>query len=93
MGRYGEEPDGLARRAREIREELYGQDGLPDLARELGIPARTWQNFEAGVAMTAIVVLRLIEVTGVHPRWLLTGRGSKYLGAGRDSRPAGSPYS
>ena len=31
---------GLAGRVREIRQNLYGEDGLENLARELGVPAR-----------------------------------------------------
>lgn len=39
----------LSTRIRTIRKETHGEDGIPQLAAALGIPARTWENFEAGV--------------------------------------------
>jgi hypothetical protein len=48
------------------------------LAAELDLPARTWLNYESGVVIPATVILRLIEITGVNPGWLLTGRGDLY---------------
>ncbi len=68
----------LARRVGEIRRELFGDCGGPLLADILRLPPRTWFNYEAGVAIPATVILRLIEVTGVSPHWLLTGRGPRY---------------
>ena len=50
----------------------------------MGLPIRTWRNFEAGINMPAEVVLRFLALTGAEPRWLLTGEGSKY-----QSRPVG----
>jgi hypothetical protein len=78
--------DVLARRVREIRRELYGEDGRPRLADVLQLPVRTWENYEAGVAIPAPVILRFIEATGASPHWLLTGQGPKYLVG--DSSPA-----
>ena len=68
----------LARRVREIRRELFGEHGGPLLAEMLRLPARTWINYEAGVGIPAPVVLRLIQVTGVSPCWLLSGQGPRY---------------
>jgi hypothetical protein len=68
----------LAQRVREIRWELFGEHGGPLLAEVLHLPARTWLNYESGVAIPAPVILRLIDATGVSPRWLLTGQGPKY---------------
>jgi hypothetical protein len=68
----------LALRVREIRRELFGESGGPLLADVLQVPARTWMNYEAGVTVPAPVILRLIDATGVSPRWLLTGQGPKY---------------
>ena len=48
------------------------------MARRLGIPVRTWYNYELGVTVPAEVVLRFIAMTGVEPRWLLDGQGEKY---------------
>jgi hypothetical protein len=69
----------LARRIREIRQELYGEHGGPLLAEELNIPFRTWHNYEAGCTIPAHSILRFIEVTDAHPHWLLTGEGEKYF--------------
>ena len=75
---------GLARRIREVREDHYGPHGAQFLADALGLSLETWGNYERGVTAPAEVILRLIDGTGVSPRWLLTGAGPKY--PGRDSR-------
>ena len=67
-------------RIRIIRGEVYGEPGIPALAKDLGIPPRTWENFEAGVAMPATVLLRFIILTGCDPHWLLTGEGQRFRG-------------
>jgi hypothetical protein len=69
----------LARRIREVREELLGQDGGPLLAEILGLPDRTWRNYEVGVTIPATVILAFILVCGVNPGWLLTGEGERFL--------------
>jgi hypothetical protein len=69
---------GLALRVREVREDLYGEYGAQFLADALGLPLRTWANYERGVVIPAEVILKLIETTRVSPCWLLTGRGPKY---------------
>src|SRR4028119_2312516 len=68
----------LAERLRAIRAELFGDRGGPGLARRLGIPVRTWYNYEAGVTVPAEVVLRIIQLTSLEPAWLLTGEGPKF---------------
>ena len=70
--------DVLSGRLRDIRLELYGRHGGPLMAEALGIPVRTWSNFESGVTIYGTVLLRFIEVTHVEPRWLLRGEGAKY---------------
>jgi hypothetical protein len=70
---------GLSQRVRQIREERYGINGGPLLAQDLGIPSRTWANYEQGVTIPAEIILRFLEVTGASPAWLLNGRGGKYL--------------
>ena len=70
----------IARRVRAIREEHYGADGLRSAADDLGLSADAWGHYEAGVCIPADVILRFIDATGAHPRWLLTGEGEKYLG-------------
>jgi Peptidase S24-like len=68
----------LSRRLREIRQELFGEHGGPELARRLNLPARTWYNYETGVTVPAEVLLAFIEQTGANPTWLLNGEGTKY---------------
>ena len=68
----------LSARLREIREELFGARGGPDLARRLNLPARTWYDYETGVTVPAEVLLGFIEQTGAEPHWLLAGEGPKY---------------
>jgi hypothetical protein len=68
----------LSRRLREVRQEIFGEHGGPELARRLSLPARTWYNYETGVTVPAEVLLGFIEQTGANPIWLLTGEGSKY---------------
>jgi hypothetical protein len=69
----------LARRIRQVREELYGEHGGPLLAAALELPFRTWHNYESGCTIPADSILRFIEITFAHPHWLLTGEGDKYL--------------
>jgi Peptidase S24-like len=68
----------VSRRLREIREEIFGEHGGPELARRLNLPARTWYNYESGVTVPAEVLLDFIEQTGANPLWLLNGHGQKY---------------
>ena len=73
----------LARRLREVRLEKYGEHGCPFMAEALGIPTRTWMNYESGVSMHSLVLLRFIQVTRVEPHWLQTGDGEKYRSGSR----------
>jgi hypothetical protein len=79
---------GLSDRLRTLRTEFYGERGGPDLARTLGIPVRTWYNYENGVTVPAEIILRIVELTAVEPVWLLRGEGPKFrecgLGTGVD---------
>jgi hypothetical protein len=68
----------IAVRLREIRVALYGEHGGPLLAEALGIPCRTLHNYESGCTIPAHAILRFIELTRVHPHWLLTGTGSRF---------------
>lgn len=69
---------GLSERLREIRTELFGERGGPDLARRLEIPVRTWYNYETGVTVPAEIILRIVELTSVEPVWLLRGDGPRF---------------
>lgn len=75
---WDEIKDGLSRRIREIRLELYGEHGGPLLAEAMGMPFRTWMSYEQGAGMPAQSLLRFIEVTRTDPHWLLTGQGRKF---------------
>jgi len=68
----------VSRRLREIREEIFGEHGGPELARRLNLPARTWYNYETGVTVPAEVLLGFIDQTGANPMWLLNGEGPRY---------------
>jgi hypothetical protein len=68
----------LAARLKEIRAELYGEDGGADVARLLKIPVETWRKYEAGSVVPAEVMLSFINLTSVDPRWLLFGLGDKF---------------
>ena len=80
----------LAERLRTIRAELFGERGGPELARRLGIPVRTWYNYEAGVTVPAEVVLRIIQLTSLEPAWLSTGEGPKFRLSATESTPSAS---
>jgi hypothetical protein len=68
----------LSRRLREIRQELFGDHGGPELARRLNLPARTWYNYETGVTVPAEILLSFIEQTGANPMYLISGEGPKF---------------
>jgi hypothetical protein len=83
----------LGRRLREIREELFGPDGVDELAELLQVLPQSLRNYEEiGELAPATVMLRFIELTGVDPLWLLRGEGPKFRserrqGPGTDSPP------
>jgi hypothetical protein len=68
----------VGNRLSEVRQERYGPAGAPLLAITLGLPLRTWLNYEAGVTIPGEVLLRFIETARVDAHWLLTGEGPKY---------------
>lgn len=76
----------LAERLSALRSELYGERGGPELARQLGLPVRTWYNYESGVTVPAEVILRIIELTSVEPIWLLHGKGQKFRTPAAETR-------
>lgn len=81
----------LAERLAILRLELFGERGGPEMARRLGIPVRTWYNYEGGVTVPAEVVLKIIELTSVEPTWLLRGKGPKFRNASHSDRGDGQP--
>jgi hypothetical protein len=69
----------LAGRIKEVRGDRYGPDGVPILAEALKLPAQTWSNYEMGVVVPSLVILKFIDVTGANPLWLLRGQGDRFL--------------
>ena len=67
----------LAERLAALRSELYGDRGGPEMARRLGIPVRTWYNYEGGVTVPAEVILKIIELTAVEAGVALARRGTE----------------
>ena len=65
------ENEQLSLQVRQIRRESYGEDDSLALPQALGIPARTWLNYEAGVTIPTHVILQFIEITGVATHWLM----------------------
>ncbi len=76
----------LAERLTSVRSELFGERGGPEMARRLGIPVRTWYNYEGGVTVPAEVILKIIELTSVEAVWLLHGEGPKFRQGRSDRR-------
>jgi len=68
----------IADRLVQVRRERYGEHGGPELARILGLPSRTWLNYERGVTIPGEVLLAFLEATGVEPLWLLHGQLPRY---------------
>jgi hypothetical protein len=68
----------IAERLADLRFELYGDRGGTEMARRLGIPGRTWYNYERGVTVPAETILKVIELTAVEPLWLLRGLEPKF---------------
>jgi hypothetical protein len=83
----------LAERLASLRAELFGERGGPEMARRLGIPVRTWYNYEAGVTVPAEVILKIIELTSIEPTWLLHGKGPKFRQGTPERREMGAPPS
>lgn len=80
----------LSERLREIRIELHGERGGSEMARRLGLPIRTWYNYESGVTVPAEVLLRFIELTSVEPLWLLHGKGPQFRSIGSNGNGSNS---
>jgi hypothetical protein len=68
----------IAGRLRLIRSEMFGEHGGPELADRLGLPFRTWFNYENGVTIPGEILLHFLEITATEARWLLRGEGPKY---------------
>jgi hypothetical protein len=70
-----------------------GDDGVSALAEALGIPNRTWSNYQSGATLPAHTLLAFIHETAANPLWLLTGSGARYTArrSGDRSHRVGQP--
>ena len=68
----------LAGRIKIVRVDLFGDHGGPILAEQLKIPFRVWVEYEQGLTIPAMTILRFMELTNADPHWLLTGEGPHY---------------
>jgi hypothetical protein len=68
----------LAERLVALRSELFGKHGGPEVARRLGIPVRTWYNYEQGATVPAEIILKIIKLTSIEAGWLLDGQGPRF---------------
>ena len=84
MHEHQEDNSDLSERIRLVRIDLFGEHGGRLLAGLLRVPQRDLTRMEAGGPIPGLLILRLIEVTGVNPNWLLSGEGDRY------DRPASS---
>jgi len=66
----------LAQRLKEVRVRFFGEQGTGELAKQLGITPETWTNYESGVTIPAEILLAVLELTSIDPRWLSSGDGS-----------------
>jgi len=53
----------LAVRLKALRQEQFGDHGGPQMARLLGLPARTWYECETGEAIPGEVLVLVVERT------------------------------
>ena len=70
-----------------IREEAFGKNGRSAFARALGIPLTSYLNFEHGRVPPVDVLVRMVAVTRVNPRWLVHGKGPRLLPEGAEVPP------
>ena len=70
-----------------IREEAFGKNGRSAFARALGIPLTSYLNFEHGRVPPVDVLVKMVAVTRVNPRWLVHGKGHRLLPEGAEVSP------
>lgn len=68
----------IGQRLRVLRIELAGEQDYAVFTKRMGIPLRSWYQYEHGVSIPADVILRVIEGTSVEPMWLLHGREPRF---------------
>ena len=70
-------------RAERLKEALRDAGGAAAVARKIGMPMPTLNNYIAGRDMKASAVVALADGCGVSVEWLATGRGD--IAPGRQS--------
>jgi hypothetical protein len=68
----------IARRLKEIRQQLHGDHGGAEFARRLGLPAGTWYGYEKGTTLPAEVLFDFIDLTSANPMYVLDGKEPIY---------------
>ena len=69
----------LHQRVRLVRQELFGDERVQELADALRVPIENWLGIEQGRAMlSGQLFLRFIDETNANPLWLLTGEGDRF---------------
>ena len=64
----------ICERIARLREEIHGQRGKADFARDLGLAPSTYNYYEDDRIPPADVLVRIADRAGVDLRWLLTGQ-------------------
>jgi transcriptional regulator with XRE-family HTH domain len=76
-----EPPDpGVAERAERLKQAMNFGGGGAAIARRIGMPIATLNNYLAGRDMKASALVALAEAAGVSIEWLGTGRGAMIPG-------------
>ena len=85
------EQGSLCARAKLVRIDVYGEQGIAAIAEILRVKPEVWASFEAGGEVAGHVLLKFIDATGVNPIWLFSAQGERYGPngpKGRAARPA-----
>jgi transcriptional regulator with XRE-family HTH domain len=62
-------------------QQVFGNASMADVARRLGVPHATVQNYyKKGRLPATDVLVRIAEATKVSLNWLLIGQGDMYAG-------------
>ena len=81
----------LAPRLREVRLAMYGENRASSWRRTSGSSPGPGSITNPAWTIPGLVILRFIDVTGVVPRWLLTGEGERDLAGCRETHGGVSP--
>jgi len=78
----------FAERLASIREEAFGERGRSAFARALSIPLTSYLNFENGRVPPMDIIVKMMALTRVNPRWLVHGKGPRLLPEETELPPA-----